>query len=102
MDSRTGIKPLQHNPRADVREGWAPRGTISPCPSPCSSKFIQEMETVARERFGEALDRLTSETRVAIEEDVSDPIRWSARPNSQVQGWPGCAGSSTRDGAPKE
>ena len=88
MDSRIDITPLERNPRADVREGRGSLGHHIAVPEPV---FVQEMETVARERFGDAFDRLPPETRATIEEEVSDPLRWNARPHYHAQGCPACS-----------
>jgi hypothetical protein len=88
MSSQIASKPLERNPRADVREGWGSLGHHIAVPEPV---FVQEMETVARERYGETLDRLTCQTRLDIEEDLSDPLRWNARPNYHAQGCPACS-----------
>ncbi len=99
MDSQLAIKPLERNPRAEVREGRGPLRHHIAVPEPV---FVQEMGTVARERYGEELDHLPARTRVAIEEDVSDPLRWSARLNYHARGCPACAESSFWDGAPTQ
>ncbi len=99
MDSQFVIKPLDHNPRADVREGWDRLRHHIAVPEPV---FIQEMATVARARYGEELDHLTPQTRVAIEEDVSDPLRWSGRLHYHARGCPACAASSFWDGVPRQ
>ena len=99
MHSQLALKPLEQNPRADVREGWDRLRHHIAVPEPV---FVKEMGTVARARYGEELDRLTPQIRVAIEEDVSDPLRWSARPTCHARGCPACAASSFWDGAPKQ
>ena len=88
MDCELAIKPLERNPRADVREGWGPLGHQIVVPEPV---FIQEMETVARGRFGNDLARLRPQTRVAIEDEVSQPLHWNARPNYHARGCRGCS-----------
>ena len=87
MDSQS-LKPLERNPQADAREGWGPLGHHIAVPEPV---FVQEMETVARERFGDDLDRLTPQTRAAIEDEVSHPLYWNARPNYHAPGCPACS-----------
>ena len=99
MDSQRAVKPLERNPRADVREGWGPLGHHIAVPEPV---FVQETETVARARFGDALDRLTPETQAAIEEEVSDPIYWTARPNYHAQACPACSEPSLSAEAPTQ
>ena len=88
MDSQRAVKPLERDPEADVREGWGPLGHHIAVPEPV---FVHEMETIAQERFGDQLDRLTPQMRVAIEEEVSQPFHWNARPNYHVRGCPGCS-----------
>ncbi len=88
MNSHLAIKPLERNPRAGVREGWAPLRHHIAVPEPV---FVQEMATVARARYGEELDHVTPQARLAIEEDVSDPLRWSARLNYHARGCPACS-----------
>ena len=88
MDGQLAIKPLERNPGADVREGPAPLGLHITVPEPV---FVQAMETVARERFGDDLDRLTLQTREAIEDEVSDPLHWNARPNYHARECPACS-----------
>ena len=87
MDRQLAVKPLERDPEADVREGWGPLGHHIAVPEPV---FVQEMETVARERFGDDLDRLPPQTGVAIEEEVSQPLHWDARPHYHVRGCPAC------------
>ena len=88
MDSRVGGKLLERNSPANVREGWGPPRHHIAVPEPV---FVQEMREIARARFGEELDQLTSQTRVAIEDEVSDPVRWSAQSNYHAQGCPACS-----------
>ena len=61
--------------------------------------LVQAMGTVARARYWAELDRLPWQTRLAIEDEVSDPLRWSARPNYHAQGCPGGAECSLSDDA---
>lgn len=88
MDSRTAIRPLERNPWADAHEGWSPLRHQIAIPEPV---FAQEMETLARARFGNELDRLRPQTRVAIEDEVNDPLHWNARPNYHARGCSACA-----------
>ena len=88
MDSQLAIKPLERNARADVREGWGPPGHHVAVPEPV---FVREMETVARERFGDELDRLRPQTRATIEDEVNDPLHWNARPNYHAHRCPACS-----------
>ncbi len=88
MDSQLAVKPLERNPHADVREGWGALGHHIAVPEPV---FMQEMETVARERFGDDFDRLTPESRAAIEDEVNHPVHWNARPNYHAHGCPACS-----------
>ena len=88
MDSQLGVKPLERNLKADVREGPGPLGHQIAVPEPV---FVHEMETVARGRFGDGLDRLTPRARAAIEDEVSQPLHWNARPHYHARGCPGCA-----------
>ena len=88
MDSQLAIKPLEQSPRAGVREGWGPLRHHIAVPEPV---FVQEMGTVARARYGEELDHLTPQTRVAIEDEVSQPLYWNARPNYHARGCPACS-----------
>ena len=99
MNGQLAIKPLEQNPGAGVREGWGPLRHHIAVPEPV---FVQEMATVARARYGEEVDHVTPQARLAIEEDVSDPLRWSARPTCHARGCPACAASSFWDGAPKQ
>ncbi len=89
MDS----KPLERNLQANVREGRGPLRHHIAVPEPV---FVQEMRELARGRFGEELDQLPSQTRVAIEAAVSDPVRWSALSNYHTQGCPSCSEPSRR------
>ena len=88
MDGQPAVKPLERNPAADVREGWGPLGHHIAVPEPV---FVQELETVAQGRFGDELARLTPQTRVAIEDEVSQPLYWNARPNYHARGCLGCS-----------
>jgi len=88
MDSQLAVKPLGPNAEANVREGWGPLGHHIAVPEPV---FVREMETVAQGRFGDDLDRLTPQTRVAIEEEISQPLHWNARPNYHARGCPACS-----------
>ena len=88
MDSQLAVKPLERNREADVREGRGPMGHQIAVPEPV---FVREMETVARGRFGDDLDRLTPRTRVAIEDEVGQPLHWNARPNYHARGCPACS-----------
>ncbi len=88
MDSQLAVKPLGRDPEADVREGWGPMGHHIAVPEPV---FGREMETVARGRFGDNLDRLTPQARVAIEDEVGQPLHWNARSNYHAQGCPACS-----------
>jgi hypothetical protein len=99
VNSQLAIKPLELNPRADVREGRGPLRHHIAVPEPM---FVQEMATVARERYGDELDRLPSQARLAIEEDVSDPLRWSSRLTYHAAGCPACADASFWGGAPTQ
>jgi hypothetical protein len=88
MDSRLESTLLERNPQTDTREGWDPLRHRIAVPEPI---FVQEMATVARARFGQALDRLASQAQVAVEQAVGDPVHWSAQPNYHVPGCPACA-----------
>ncbi len=88
MGSQLVIKPLERNPQADVREGRSPLGHQIAVPEPV---ILREMEAVARERFGDELDRLTPRTRMTIEDHVNDPLHWNARPNYHAQRCPACS-----------
>ena len=88
MDSQLAVKPLERNPEADLREGWGPPGHHIAVPEPV---FAQEMETIAQQRFGDDLDRVTPQTRMAIEDEVSQPLHWNARPNYHARGCPACS-----------
>jgi len=92
---RLGSKPLERNDRAEVREGWCFSRHRIAVPEPV---FVQEMSQVARARFGDELDQLTSQTQVSIEEEISDPLRWSAQSNYHAHGCPACAKDSLSDG----
>ena len=97
MDSRRDVTPLERNRQADVREGWDPLRHRIAVPE---SVFVQAMGTVARERFGDELERLTSQTQRAIEEELCDPLYWTARPIYHARECPACAESSFWDGSP--
>jgi hypothetical protein len=96
VDSRMGSKLLERNDRADVREGWCLSRHRIAVPEPV---FVQAMSQVARARFGDELGQLTSQTQVSIEEEISDPLRWSAQSNYHVHGCPACAKDSLSDGS---
>jgi hypothetical protein len=87
-------KLLERNLEADIREGWGLSRHQIAVPEPM---FVQEMRTIARERFGGELDQLTSQTQVAIEAEVSDPVRWSGQANYHAQDCPACSESSSAD-----
>jgi len=88
MESRSERTLLERNPHTDVREGWDPLRHQIAVPE---SIFVQAMQQIAQERFGDPLDHLTPQARVAIEAEVSDPVHWSAQPNYHVHGCPACA-----------
>jgi hypothetical protein len=87
---------LERNPQTDAREEWGPLRHHIAVPEP---RFVQEMQQVAQGRFGEALDRLTPQARVAIEEAVSDPARWSTQPTYHGEGCPACTEPMRSDDA---
>src|SRR4051794_3515869 len=95
MARQIDSRPLEQNLQADVREGWAPPRHHIAVPEPV---FVREMRTVARERFGDELDRLAAPTRAAIEAEISDPIHWSVRSSYHAQGCPACSESSSSHG----
>ena len=88
MDSRVERKSLERNPLANIREGWGPLRHHIAVPEPI---FVQELERVARERFGDEFARLTRQTRETIEDAVNDPLHWDARPNYHARGCPACS-----------
>jgi hypothetical protein len=96
VGSRIDSKPLERNVRADVREGWGPPRHHIAVPEPV---FVREMSKVARERFGDELDRLSAQAHVSIEEEISDPVRWSAQSNYHAHGCPTCSEVSLSEGA---
>ncbi len=88
MDGELDVKPLERNPGTGVREG---RGSLGHHIVVPESVFVQELEMVAWERFGEGFDRLTPESRAAIEDEVTLPLHWNARPNYHAPGCPACS-----------
>jgi hypothetical protein len=96
VGNKIDSRPLEHNLQTDVREGWSPPKHHIAVPE---LVFVQEMETVARERFGGELYQLTCEARVAIEEEISDPIHWSVQSNHHTQECPSCLDAPASKGA---
>ena len=96
MGGRTERTLLERNRQTDTRDGWDPLRHQIAVPE---SRFIQEMQQVAQARFGEGLDYLTPQARVAIEDEVGDPARWSVQPTHHGEGCPACAEAARSDAA---